>query len=405
MYPPFTMRSTLAGLLIVTVLSPRIVVADQKLDELKTRLDIIRAEAERERREFAKRVAETNKERIKDLEGRLEKIKVWSRAQFELAERDMIDKPRIMAPTLARWQKQRDTDKHRLLTFRAEIRGEIESGKALNKMLDWIGPMAHQSYQLGQLNAGDAPASLQPAATGIVDKPLCDHLVWQTTTLGSKASGRFNADPIDIDWPAVLMEKRWDSHRTQIENARKKVLDELKDGLIVSAAADERLRTSVESLNQEFAEYRRNYVRNGGSAGLGYRRICNGSRHIRKLVAAVYQVVEARDYEDVVPTQGFTGGTIEQLLSFMHERRLEFAPPADKDRVAYGRVFDMMVQYYLDVKSMLYLEERLENEVTELKRVNREATQVALGNSLSAADGAAVTIEGLRALSEFLTED
>jgi hypothetical protein len=349
-----------------------------------------------------------NNERIKELEGQLAKVKEWTKAQFELGERGVIDKPKAMSSLLKRWQENHEREIYQLLQFPDKSRGAIESGRALNQLLAQIGPAAYQHWQTRQLDSSHALPLYEPTAARQVDERLLRQLVRKQKSSGATVIGRFNQDPIDVDWPPFLREERWAEHRNAIEAARKQVMVELSQGYGVSSKTDQKMRDAVGRLNSEFNAYKRDWVANFRDAGKSraeeYQRIWDARRHIQKLITSVYQVVSARQYEDVAPAEPFHGGNIEEFLAYLHRNNTEFAPAAGTDREAYHRLFDMMVRYYLDIKAMTSLEDRLESEVAGLKQTNQEAIDLALGKTMTAAEKVALDIEQMKFVRALLKD-
>ena len=56
----------------------------------------------------------------------------------------------------------------------------------------------------------------------------------------------------------------------------------------------------------------------------------------------------------------------------------------------------MMVRYYLDEKAAANLERQLNDEISQLKSIDKDAMNVALGRTMSASDKAAIEIEQLK---------
>ena len=120
--------------------------------DLERRISESRKKAGATKADVAREALEENRIRREKLEQRLSEIKQWTKAQFELSERDVIDKPKAMASILSKWQNQRENELHRLLQFRDKSAGGIESGKALNTMLEHIGPAANENSVARKLN-------------------------------------------------------------------------------------------------------------------------------------------------------------------------------------------------------------------------------------------------------------
>jgi hypothetical protein len=226
--------------------------------------------------------------------------------------------------------------------------------------------------------------------------------------LGAKDSRRGNDGPIDVDWPAVLREDRWDSHRLAIENARSRVLSEMAttDGL--SSAADAQLREAVGALNAAFVAFRRGWCGQPhatGTMGPEYHRIWLGTRHIQKLIASTYFIIDARSFDHLPQRGEYHGGNVEDFLSYMTRNNLEFGVPSrDVDRHAYHQLFGLMVRYYLDQSAMAKLQQQLEKDIDEQKTISRESMDVALGKTMSAADRTALVIAEMKFVSDLVRD-
>ncbi len=347
----------------------------KRVEELRQRVGATKADVAREELE---RLAN----RKEQLEVRLSEIKQWTKHQFELSERDVIDKPAVMAPLLKRWQVQRENELHRLLQARDKSAGGIESGKALNTLLEHIGSAASENSQSRKINPDYAVPLYGPTEKQQITDDMLRRLGWQDNTLGAKATGRFNQDPMDIEWPPALLDERWAESRHSIEEARGRLFGELRAGRGVPRDLDKQLRASVAQLNADYASYFREWTRNPRVSAKGaqeYHRLCNGKRHIEKLIAAIYQVTEATTIEDVTPTEKFAGGNIEDFLAYMHRNNLLFnTPTKNTDRKAYYQVFDLMVRYYLDLKAVSNAQLEIEREIQRIDRIDEDAIAAAL---------------------------
>ena len=92
-----------------------------------------RKTAEAKRSEIAKNLHEEEEAQIKELKARRAEIQKWTRAQFELSQRDVIDKPKVMGEMMEHWQKAHEAELYQLLQYPEKSGGSIESGRALNK--------------------------------------------------------------------------------------------------------------------------------------------------------------------------------------------------------------------------------------------------------------------------------
>jgi hypothetical protein len=368
--------------------------------DIEVRVNAASQSAQKARIEAALKIKADADRKTKELEARLAEVQQWTQAQFELSQREVIDKPKAMTELMQRWQKAQEREIYQLLQFPERSGGAIESGRALNALLARVGPAAHQTFQTRRINAAHALPLYEPTAAEQIDLTLFNQLTLEDKTLGAKESRKGNEGPIDIDWPTVLRDPRWVEHCRAVEAARAKVLAELATTTGLSPGTDKELRQAVARLNADFADYRKKWVHGDDTAGtrsFEYRRLCDGTRHIQKLIASVYQVLEARSLRDLPTREVFPGGNVEAFLSFLQRNNLQFGPAAKgTDRKAYYRIFDMMVRYYLDFNAAVKLEQFLEQEVILQKQISRDALDVALGKAMSGADRAAILVEELK---------
>ncbi|CAL1125396.1 unnamed protein product [Cladocopium goreaui] len=380
-------RSLIVGCFLI---APLVTNSTSQAEDIDlTRLNERRESAEAQRIRSAEALLKENRKEIERLQKRLDETRKWTQAQFNLAERDEINKPELVSQLMQRWQNHREQEIHRLLQFPDKSAGGIESGKALNTLLKHVGAAAYQNDIARRANPDHATPLYEATASTLVDGDLLKHLSYQSKTLGAKAVGRFNDAPMDINWPAELKHERFEKHRSMIETGRDSLLNQLGSNQGITPELEAQLREAVAVLNRDFQQYRKEWIQSPPSSGESrshkYRDLCNAERHINKLVCTVYQVVEASGMKDVMPSEEFKPGNIEAFLAYMQRHNIEFAAPSNAiDRKAYYQVFNMMVRYYLDLAAAAKAEELLEEEIDYLKETDKELTDVVLGKTLSA---------------------
>jgi len=370
----------------------RVVADDDPLDDEKWKAVQKRAQADIIKQQ--NQVREDTERQIKEVEKKLEDARKWTKAQFEVGERNQIDKPKLMGKLMTSWQSQRDHEKYLFIQFPEKSGGSIESGNALNFMMDTVGAAAYQNSETRKIKPDEALPLCDASMNTKVDRELAEQLICQENILGPKQAFRLNRQALDLDWPAILKEERWQEDRQRFEDAKKKVFEEISgDGL--TAKTDEELRESISTLNQEFATYRTEWVQGlhetPGSRAFEYRRICDGAEHIKILVMGAYQLVNLSKYD--LQRGTFKGGTIEDFLAYMHRSNLRFAPASPAHRSAYHTVFNMMVRYYLDQKAAVKIEQNLETQLADLRQTDKDAIDRVLDRTMSATDQTALKIE------------
>lgn len=374
----------------------RRVLADDLLD--MERISAARAAAEAQERATAAEMHKNFEAQIRAVEARREEVRKWTRTQFEVGERDIIDKPRVMPSLMRHWQAQREKEIYRLLQFPEKSGGGIESGRALNALLESLGPAAMENNARRKITPDEALPLTEPPELIRVDKALAEEITWQDNTLGAKSIGQGNRGVLDLDWPTILREERWNSYRARIDEGRKKALAEIFSSTAVSTEVDADLRTAVADLNTDFAAFRSDWVESdhpGVDRAAEYRRICDGARHIQKLVTGAYQLSELTPAQAAYRAS-FPGGSIEEYLAYLQRNNLRFAAAAPPHRSAYYKVFGMMVRYFLDEKMALNLERDLDGELSHLQRNDQHAIEAALGRTMNTSDLAATEIERLK---------
>jgi hypothetical protein len=377
--------------------------------DLVLRIDAAFESAEKARTETAAKIKENADRRQQELEKRLEEVKKWTSAQFELGERGVIDKPKVMTDLMKSWQKAHSREIYLFLQFPEKSYGAIESGRALNSLLARVGPAAQQNQQTRRVNAASALPLHASSANEKISEETFNRLTIQDKVLGARDSRRGNGDPIDVDWPAVLREERWTKHCTTIEKARARVLAEMSRTEGISPEADQELRDAVGALNKDYAEYRKHWRDDKDytheEAAMEFSRMYAGYGHIRKLIASVYFVVQAKSFAQLPQREDWHGGNIEEFLSYMVRNNLQFGSPSDNaNRGAYHEVFNLMVRYYLDETAMTRLQRQLEQEIGQQKKISREATDVALGKVMSENMRAAQNIAEMKFIRELIKD-
>ena len=138
------------------------------------------------------------------------------------------------------------------------------------------------------------------------------------TATSAKIVRQGSKGPLELEWPAVLREDRWAGHRKRVEAARDRALDQLATTTGISPEADAELRNAVTKLNTDFKAYRDGWVLNEYRNSADFSRICEGTRHIQKLVMSAYQLVEMTNYQEACGRNRFreeTSRTISRIFT------------------------------------------------------------------------------------------
>lgn len=401
------MRSS-AILALAAILGPFFApprLAAQLSDGDLARIQNARSVHEAARIEAAEKIREERERRIRELEDQLAEIQKWTTAQFELGERGVIDKPHLVTESLERWQAGRELEIYKSLQFPEKNRGPIESGEALNMLLDRVGPAAAQNLASRRLNPEFGLPLHPTTAETILDEATFNRLMIADNIMGAKDARRGSSGLIDLDWPAVLREAEWAGRRGAVEEAAALATAELVAEEGLSPESSRKLRDAVGEFNQAFNEFRITMIRGPRPRNFSfeYARVLEGTNHLRRLVSAAYYVSSARKIYDLPSRPKYVAGNVEEFLHYMTVNNLRFERPAEAlDRKAYHQVFDMMVRYYLDQAAVTNMEKKLQQQLADERDLSREAMDVALGKTLSAFDQAALSIAELKFLTELV---
>jgi hypothetical protein len=341
--------------------------------------------AEALRIQEAKRIERESMQRQKQLQAELDDLEQWTSSQFELGERGVIDSPAYVTEKIAQWQASRELSHFTMLQFPDKTRGEIESGRALNKLLDRVGPAAAQNRTTRHASKASQGLPMHPTtASELVAKEMFDRLSLTHNVTGPKVVIRGDGELIDCQWPEVLREEPWEVYRTNVEKCRDKVMAELNAAQGLTPATSDELRSAVGTFNEEFKKARVEWLRaphrddSQKNRSFEYGRWWEGQKHLRDLVSATYCVVSARKIYDLPTRPAYEPGNVEEFLYYMQMNNLRFAAAKPVDRVTYRRVFDMIVRYYLDMSAVVKLEEELENKLTYEEYLTHEAREAAM---------------------------
>ena len=302
------------------------------------------------------------------------------------------------------WQSQREREVYQLLQFPEKSGGAIETGRALNLMMERVGAAAFQNAETRKIHPYSAFPLTASTDYTRVTRELAEEITWQENVAGAKVVAQGNGGPLDLDWPAVLREERWKEQRQRFDDARKKALDEIASASGLTTESEKELREAISALNVEFHKYRQEWVASehpNVDRALEVRRLWDGTRHIQKLVVGAYQVAELTS-DKLIRREPFEGGTIEDYMAYFQRHNLRFAPASPAHRSAYYKVFSMMVRYYLDEKMAVNLERQLDAELADLKQTDQAAIDAALGRTISASDQGAIRILELKNVYELL---
>lgn len=326
------------------------------------------------------------------------------------------------------WKRARDLSEDRLLNFPEQAGGAISTGNGLNFFLNACGPSAveHVGFsrqaqsQMGQLiseqqqlnrdlgrSPNDPPDPNDPETQQIVkeievlkgrlallkglggSQPLTpydrQHIRCKMGETGFKLIIDLNEEPLPLKWPPVLRRDDFAVLRSEVERARQAALEELKAGKGLSPAASQQLTEAVDDLHDDFLKSHMgnlDRVRGGAAATGEVQRYMAGKKFLQELRYSVVRFLEANELQDVY-VRPFEGESIPELMAFMVENGLRFAPAEANDERTYRKTFDLMSEYYRDLYSMQLASvgdhrhlEMLEAHERQLRTIMTENTEV-----------------------------
>jgi hypothetical protein len=371
---------------------------------------------EAERRRTARLELEALKSQRETLEKRVEYARKAVLASFDVSDRGFVPNPQKLPTSLRRAQLLKENMLKRLLLFSGDSKNYIANGTALNFLLELCGKSAFA----GEFNRAAIKAGQGPNPAEVVEclsqftrftliKPRdLEQIQYQQGLAGPRLSGRFNEQPLDTNWPAILRSDTFRPRTQDIEKRRAQVLGQLKNNNGISAKSADGLLDAVRDLltamqDEENAMMRKTREIGGPSREkTDWFRLHRAEEPIRVLLAGCYRLIEARKIEDVMlpPLNGPKGVTIERLLAYMHENKLNFSPSDANGQGAYGRILELMVSYYSDMAQCKIDTEYGEKRVEVLRQQEAEINEVALGNKLNNFQQTEVEVHHAQAAAE-----
>lgn len=366
-----------AGCVLATLLAP--LAPGACGEDLEVQVNRLRLDLEAKRRRDAADELQRVREEKEQLERRIAAARDWALHQFELADRGIVERPRKMTRLLTQLEDAKKSARYKLLTFPDQARSAIHSGAALNVLLDeCAGPAFDYEAFCKLAKKEDRELLRGVVATYELEAEILRHVRYRRGLSGGPLVGRLNHEALDLaSWPSALRAAHYDELRAAVEDARARAIADLKKGRPISNDAANALKTSVGDLLAAFVADMNQYVRLHGYDGHS-QRLFEARRFAKGLVASVYRLVEARKLEDVT-IPAFKGGTVGQLMAYMHENNLRFERPDANGETAYHLIFQMMARYFVDLQSFKIVDDRIQ----ELQDQEQGLREISLGEKFS----------------------
>ncbi len=322
-----------------------------------------------------------------EIESRIECVESWSRDQAELVASGLIPAPRSAQWYLERLADLRAKTRQRLLEFPERSKAAAVRGGGLNFFLHEFGPIAFDhrvllAHRKNLPDDGSEQRILTNVAAGFrIPTDVLRHVRYRRGVTGTRLTGRFGEEPLDVHWPATLRQPEYDALRKRIEEGRSAALAELADGPISPATG----ATLMADVSEMVATVRQEKSRRVRASGGTYGTVAPwyaAERFCRFLVEGTARLLEAESSNDVeIPT--FEGDTVEELLVHMHENGLEFAEADANGEVAYLKLFDLTSQYCIEVYGLRLMVADDAQRLNELRSRENDLNGIENGSKLS----------------------
>ncbi len=327
---------------------------------------------------------------------------------FEAGRRGILYEPEQVSKTLQRWRNARDQSLRAYLEFPRQSRGAIKDGRALNFFFDLCADiaMSHELWRSqlqDELRRTDArirelkehPSSGAPLREDarkelavlekqsdetksrlsilgtLSGKPLLDreHVAQLRFRKGLVGPALIISrdDPMPLTWPFVFAtDADFAGARNAMENAKAKALDELKANQGISPAAQTGLMSAADDLRSAFEEAKPRLLEQSTGDGVRVQQYLDARHFVQETRSSVYRLVAARQLADVMPTESYTGQTVDQLLTYMARQGLRFAPADAGGDAAYETVFRLMTDYYSGLHGLAMAVEQNDRKLANL---------------------------------------
>lgn len=361
----------------------------------------------------------------------------WALGSFESSSRETGYQYPQLAPRLHALEKIHDQWKHVFCNQPAESKGAIVSGRAMNFFLELCGSVAvDQSLCRDQcrteretlealserLAKRPAPADAkeresleqeradcrrslaeirakQEVLAQLGGKPLLRreevrHLRFQKGVLGPKLIISASGDPLPLEWPSVLLENsECQPALRAMESAKNQAIRELSEGNGITAQTQKQL---LEAADEIHWHYRQDWCRTclPPPDAVTFSRYIQAKHFVQGLRMGVARFVEAKQVRDVTFDQPFVDlasdspgedaivRPVEDLLVYMVQRGLRFAPADVNGEDAYRRTYELLVDYYGSLYRLHLLIQQEKEQVAALDKRSEKLMEIQYRDNL-----------------------
>ena len=241
-------------------------------------------------------------------------------------------------PDIIREKKRKAAEAY----FGKDIR-DLLNQPDLSKPLNWLlaelcGPTMAVQYQAGSEVLPDLNERLSEEAKA---------QIWLTDggSAGSRVDFRLSDGKVpDTPWPPGLRRERFDPHRTEFEAARDELVKEIEANGRVSDKTRDRLILAANQLLVTLEEVFQD--RQEPSVFLEY---SASKRYLQFLVSQVNRAISINDRSVFTASLRFQGGTVLDLLRYMYQSGLVFAPPKEGGEGTYRSLVQSLRNLYINL--------------------------------------------------------
>lgn len=280
------------------------------------------------------------------------------------------NKPRVVAPAI-------DKDRNRAqiqangwaINNNPAMNAAIMKGEGLNALLRVLGPLAHHRRQR---SITSSTSGVFPSLKDAIRVEEVNHYrLSPATSAGSKVLVRLNQLPLELQWPAVVIQN-WNSDCQSLQKLRDEYVTR-----VVSAGASENqtqhLATAelfdkgLELLQAKVLQKRQSVPRDTSLSGEKrahmHRDLLEALRYLETVRATAERLKNAPgDYK----VHLFPGGSIEDFLDFSYTHGMVFGEARPADQAHYQALLRRMQDYAHDIQFVEDWKANLEQRIREL---------------------------------------
>ena len=328
-------------------------------------------EAYRKKNEYIMQIRRENEAKMARLEGEIEKLDK-ELVGFETGKEFQ---PALKNTIFERYSKERERLRNAVLANPEEVKGQIETGRALNVMLVAMGDkIRHQRFVKSSGDPNFDKFRKMTAELMTLSGEDSKLIGIRTNNAGEKLTLAIGADhPLKFSLlPTLLRREPFKELMLKLERTGDKALDELRSGEPVSAETEADM---LEKMNEVVGAYRK-FVRDIRKSGdlNDFSAALRSQAFVTNLKGTVRIFTEASTLREI-QAPAFAGGPFDDLLLHMTSHNLRFGPATNqRQRELYGRLFHAMRLYFYDLALMERLRVSSQEELAALQNEQKALT-------------------------------